>query len=106
VLAGREVNLTVRGDQEVETVNGLPDSVEGPLERGARLGALRVLVDGRLAARVPLEAAQAVPAPSALDRIDEALPGGRAAVWATGAALLALIVAAVVAFAGRHRGSR
>jgi D-alanyl-D-alanine carboxypeptidase (penicillin-binding protein 5/6) len=66
----RDVRLTVRRDARVDTHVALPSPlrVTGPLRAGARVGKVTVLVDGRLAARVPLVTARAVPAASFVRR--------------------------------------
>ena len=55
-----------------------PDEVEGPIERGERLGRATVTLDGELVERVPLRAARSVAEASVLERFDAAVPGPRA----------------------------
>jgi D-alanyl-D-alanine carboxypeptidase (penicillin-binding protein 5/6) len=66
--AQRAVAVGVRPDQRLEVTVRAPAEVEGPVRRGAALGAATVFVDGVRAARVPLRAARAVPKASLLDR--------------------------------------
>jgi len=92
LLAARSVSLTLREDEEVDVRVEAPREVSGPVGRGDRLGELTVLVDREPVGRVPLVAARGASAATALDRIDSALPGPRAVVWALalGAAFLVL----------------
>jgi serine-type D-Ala-D-Ala carboxypeptidase (penicillin-binding protein 5/6) len=106
LLATRDLRLTVRRGQRVATTVRAPEEVEGPIERGARLGEVVVRVDGERVATVPLAAAHAAPAASLLERFDGAVPGPRPLAWA--AAVLGLAAAfggALVAYARlRARG--
>lgn len=64
VVADDEVRLTVlkRDASLLRTrVTGLAEEVEGPLERGAALGTIEVLMDGEVLAEVDLVAASTVP---------------------------------------------
>ena len=71
---------------------------EAPIRRGERLGHATVTLDGHLIGRTPLLARYSVDvAPESLAaRVDDALPGPRAVVWA-------LAVAALAALADRGR---
>jgi serine-type D-Ala-D-Ala carboxypeptidase (penicillin-binding protein 5/6) len=62
LVAGRPVGLTVRRGERVRTVVDAPGKVTGPLDRGARVGTVRVFRAGQLARSVPLVTAEAVPA--------------------------------------------
>jgi len=95
LVAARRVELTVREDEKVATSFESPSEVEGPIERGERLGTAVVSVDGEVEERVALRAARAAPAASPLERLDAALPGGRALLWLL--AILALGVLAALA---------
>lgn len=100
LLADGSVSVSVRPDQDVDLRLDLPQEVEGPLERGERVGAATVAVEGEVAGRVPLVAARAVAAPSLLERADDAIPGGRTVLWlvaGTAGLLLACLVSAGVA---------
>jgi len=66
--AARTVTVGVRRDQRLDLAVRAPAEVEGPLRRGARLGAATVFVDGRRLAVVPLRTARAVPEASFADR--------------------------------------
>ncbi len=57
----RNVALTVREGQRVRRRVRGPDELEGPLEAGARVGSVTVLVDGRPVRRVALVTAAEVP---------------------------------------------
>jgi D-alanyl-D-alanine carboxypeptidase (penicillin-binding protein 5/6) len=67
--AARPVVVGLRSGQQLEVRVEAPAEVEGPIERGARIGRAAVLVDGRPAAVVPLRAGRSIPAASAFDRI-------------------------------------
>ncbi|MGH2953232.1 MAG: D-alanyl-D-alanine carboxypeptidase family protein [Solirubrobacterales bacterium] len=106
LVAARGVRLTVRRDQRVDTRVRAPEEVEGPIERGERLGEVVVTVDGERAASVPLAAARAAPAASLLERFDGSVPGPRAVAWIVAiAGLGALFIAALVVF-DRRRSRR
>jgi D-alanyl-D-alanine carboxypeptidase len=66
--AERSLQVGVRRDQRLELKVGAPEEVEGPLERGARLGRAAVFVDGRKVGFVGLRASRAVPEASLFDR--------------------------------------
>lgn len=66
--AARSVAVGLRRGQRLAVEVRAPDEVEGPVRRGAPLGRATVLVDGRVAARVPLRAGRAVPAAGSFDR--------------------------------------
>ena len=51
---GRPVTLVVRRDQRLRRVVDAPDELEGPLDRGERVGWVEVRRDGRMVRRVPL----------------------------------------------------
>jgi D-alanyl-D-alanine carboxypeptidase (penicillin-binding protein 5/6) len=64
VVAGRTVRLTVLKSEAGELKTGpvrLPEEVEGPVERGAKLGTVPVLRGGEVVAEVALVAASTVP---------------------------------------------
>ena len=67
--ATRSVTVGLRRGQSLDVRVRAPEEVEGPIRRGARLGAATVLVDGRRAATVPLRAGRAIPEASAFDRV-------------------------------------
>ena len=66
--AERPLRAGVRRGQQVEVRVDAPDEVEGPIERGARLGTATVLVAGRPVGTVPLRAGRAIPKASLFDR--------------------------------------
>ena len=59
--AARAAVLTIRDGEHIRRRVNAPDEVEGPLEAGARVGTVTVLVDGRPARRVALVTAEEVP---------------------------------------------
>ena len=66
--AERSLQAGVRRGQQVEVRVDAPSEVEGPIERGARLGTATVLVEGRPVGTVPLRASRAIPQASLFDR--------------------------------------
>jgi serine-type D-Ala-D-Ala carboxypeptidase (penicillin-binding protein 5/6) len=87
----RQVRLTVREGQRLRTRVRAPREVEGPIERGERLGRVIVRLDGDRIATVPLAAVRSAPAASWVQRYDAAIPGSRAVAWGVAAAALALV---------------
>jgi serine-type D-Ala-D-Ala carboxypeptidase (penicillin-binding protein 5/6) len=106
LVADRELALTLRRDQNVSTEVVAPDEIEGPVDRGERLGEAVIAVDGEPVGRVALVAASAVPAADLGDRVDDALPGGVAFAWVLITAALAALLILVGRAIGRSRGTR
>jgi D-alanyl-D-alanine carboxypeptidase (penicillin-binding protein 5/6) len=94
--AARSAALTVRRGAKVHTRVEAPAELEGPLPAGERVGQVVVLVDGKVAARVPLVTAAKVPEASVIRKT------GSAIGW--GVAFLVLAAAGLAAV--RYRGSR
>lgn len=101
LVATRQVRLTVRRGQRLDTRVRAPDEVDGPIDRGERLGTVVVMLDGERVATVPLAAARAASAASLLERLDGRVPGPRAFAWT--AAIIALAVILVVALVAFDR---
>jgi serine-type D-Ala-D-Ala carboxypeptidase (penicillin-binding protein 5/6) len=99
----RDVRLTIRDGQRIETELDAPAEVEGPVDRGQRLGLATVTIDGRPAARVALAAAHSVAAPTVLERVDGAIPGPRAVAWGVAFLILAAVFVGAVALYDRRR---
>jgi len=110
LAATRAVDLTVRRDQDVEVASrGVPSEIEGPIERGDRLGKAVVTLDGAEVARVPLGSTRSVDRASLIDRIDSALPGERAGAWgllALSVLTIMLVIALTIAWLRQRRASR
>lgn len=102
--AARKLELTVRRDQRLETSVEAPAEIEGPIERGERLGTVLVAVDGETVDRVALKAARAVPEASVLERFDGAVPGPRAVAWLVAVGGLGLVFVAAIVIFDRRRG--
>jgi len=77
VLDGNLTLLIPRGDEQRVTLEpALPEALPAPVEKGRQVGHVRVLVDGRETARIPVVAAEAVEAKAAgLKRIIDRWPG-------------------------------
>lgn len=67
--AAHGVALGIRKGEELEVVVRASGEVEGPIERGARLGQAVVLLEGRPVAKVPLRAGRSIPEASLFDRV-------------------------------------
>jgi D-alanyl-D-alanine carboxypeptidase (penicillin-binding protein 5/6) len=85
-----DVRLSVRRDEGVRTLVSAPAELDGPLAAGTRVGVVRVLRGDKLAARVPLVTADAVPHAGFLRR---AAPYLRWLVLLLAAAALAAVIA-------------
>ncbi|HXQ89078.1 MAG TPA: hypothetical protein VN733_05500, partial [Solirubrobacterales bacterium] len=66
--AERSLQVGVRSGERVDLRVRAPREVEGPIERGARLGSAAVFVGGRRVGAVPLRASRAIPEASFFDR--------------------------------------
>ncbi|HSS33595.1 MAG TPA: D-alanyl-D-alanine carboxypeptidase family protein [Solirubrobacterales bacterium] len=66
--AAHGVAIGIRKGEELEVVVRAPGEVEGPIERGARLGQAVVLLEGRPVAKVPLRASRSISQASLFDR--------------------------------------
>jgi D-alanyl-D-alanine carboxypeptidase (penicillin-binding protein 5/6) len=97
LVSPRAIRIGVRQDQRLKVVRDLPEEVEGPLERGERIGSATVTLDGERIASVPLLAGRDVAAPSALERIRGAIADSPVYV------VLALLVVLSVALLLRRR---
>ena len=89
-LARRDADYAVRICQDDHEIDG-PAEVEGPIERGERIGRATVLLDDRAVGTVPLIAARAIAEPTLVDRV-----GGPGVVVA--AALLLIVILIVAAY--------
>lgn len=103
LVAARTLTLTLRRGEEVATRVVAPDEVEGPVERGERLGRVVVSVGDEPVGRVPLRAGRGIAAATSLERLDAAVPGPRSVIWAAGLSGLALVVGGILAVVDRRR---
>jgi D-alanyl-D-alanine carboxypeptidase (penicillin-binding protein 5/6) len=106
VVAAEGLKLTVRRDQRVAAEVDAPTEVEGPIERGERLGRVVVEVDGERAGAVPLIAARAVAAATISDKVDSVVPGPAVVAWLLLFFALAAVLVLAVWFWGRTRWAR
>lgn len=97
LVAARVIGARVRDDQRFDTVIDAPAEIEGPIAAGAKLGSVAVLLDGKPVGRAPLVAAEAVPAPSLIDKA-----GGPVVLIAVVIGLAVILL--LVAWAIRRRG--
>jgi serine-type D-Ala-D-Ala carboxypeptidase (penicillin-binding protein 5/6) len=98
--AARSVAAGVRHGQRLSVAVRAPHEVEGPIQRGARLGEATVAIDGLTVAKVPLLAGRAVPKASALDRVESYLSENLA--WLA-ALLSAILIGGVLVLRRRKR---
>ncbi len=96
LVARRGIDVRVREDQKVKVDVEAPAEVEGPVAAGAKLGEATVTVDGRFVDRTPLVAAQAIDAPTIIDKIG----GPLVAVLII---VVAIVILAAVVIALRRR---
>jgi D-alanyl-D-alanine carboxypeptidase (penicillin-binding protein 5/6) len=94
--AERSLQVGVRKGEEVDVRVQAPQEVEGPIERGVRLGTATILVEGRRAGVVPLRAGRSIPEASFFDRAratvaDNLIPIGIVAFVILMAAVLLLL---------------
>jgi serine-type D-Ala-D-Ala carboxypeptidase (penicillin-binding protein 5/6) len=106
LLAARALTVTVREGQDVETDVIAPGEVDGPVERGERLGRAVVSVDGEPAGEVALVAARAVPSASLVERLDDAVPGPRPVLWAVAVMCVGVGFGGIVVLVDRRRARR
>ena len=92
-----DLRVTVRRGQRVETRVRAPAEVDGPVEKGDRLGVVIVFVDGDAVGRTPLAAAASASAATLVERYDAAVPGSRAVAWAIAIAVVALVLIGLIA---------
>ena len=100
----RDLRVTVRRGQRLETRVRAPDEVDGPVSEGERMGQV-VGVDRRRGGRPGRRSAatRAAAAASLLERYDAAIPGPRAVAWGVAIAALALVLIGAVAIWDRRR---
>ena len=91
--AARPLQVGVRRGQRVEVQVRAPAEVEGPLRRGARLGAATVFVAGRRVGSVPLRAGRSVPEASLFDRARGFVADNKIPI---GIALFVILIFAIV----------
>jgi serine-type D-Ala-D-Ala carboxypeptidase (penicillin-binding protein 5/6) len=107
LLAARSVPVTLRRGQRVHVAVHAPRAMAAPIARGDRIGTALVTLDGDPLARVAVLASNGL-APSGSDsvsaRVDNVLPGPRAAAWAIiGAAAVAIVIGIALALTHRRR---
>lgn len=100
LVSPRAIRIGVRDDQRLSVARDLPGEVEGPLDKGERIGTATVRLDGEKIASVPLLAGRDVVAPSTLERILGAVTDSPAY------AALVLLVVLSVALLLRRRSER
>lgn len=101
LVARRGVAVGARRDQELEVRVQAPGEIEGPVNRGERLGAALVLLDGRRVARVPLLASRRLEEASPLEKVRSGI--GSAWVLAPLALFAILLGGLAIARSRRHR---
>ena len=87
LVAARDATFTVRRGRRVQTRVSAPSELKGPLAAGERVGAVDVLVRGRVVQSVPLVTADRVAGAGFIRKATDAIGGAPVAV-----ALLVLVV--------------
>jgi D-alanyl-D-alanine carboxypeptidase (penicillin-binding protein 5/6) len=106
LVPARGIAVTVRRGERPRTVVAAPDELEGPLPRGARVGAVRVVHRGRTVATIPLVTAEAVPEAGTLRRVSESLGGPLTSVALLVMVFATMLVALRVRALRRRRRAR
>jgi D-alanyl-D-alanine carboxypeptidase (penicillin-binding protein 5/6) len=103
VVAAHGHSLVVRRDRRAPSVKvvGVPDELDGPLPRGARVGTAQVRYGGRIVARVPLVTARAVSEAGIATRVEHFLMRPLVLIG-----ILVLLAAAVPFLAARRQRPR
>lgn len=104
VVASRTTHRVVkRGERVSLRLVGVPKELDGPLARGARVGTIVVRYRGRTVDRVALLTAAPVAEATVIEKVDDTVPGGVAAL---GIVLGLLGVVTLVALGDRRRRRR
>lgn len=103
LVPGSTLGVGVRRGQAIEVGYELPTEVEGPVRRGAGIGRATVVLDGRPAGSVALLAAEAVSAPTVVERVVGAVEENPLAI---GGAVFAILLGVVVLSRRRKRRAR
>jgi serine-type D-Ala-D-Ala carboxypeptidase (penicillin-binding protein 5/6) len=107
LVAAQTVKRTARkGDKLIVTVSGAPETIDGPLDKGARVGTVSVTQRGKVVARVPLVTASPVDAASFFDRLRDWLDRPVTLVLLAAFALCSLYLVLLRRRAVRRRQSR
>jgi serine-type D-Ala-D-Ala carboxypeptidase (penicillin-binding protein 5/6) len=104
LVAARKLEVPLRRGQKLDLTTRAPSEVEGPIERGERLGKATVTVDGRDAGAVALIAGRAADEATILEQGRARLPRP-AVLVAIGAVVILLVFAVARRRAGRDRRS-
>lgn len=81
LVASRTTRRVIRrGEKTTITLVGVPKKLDGPLPRGSRQGTIVVRYRGRVVDRVALLTAEPVAAATVIEKVDDTVPGGVAAL--------------------------
>ena len=97
------IRVGVRDDQALEVGYEIPDEVEGPIRRGARIGRAIIVVDGERVRIAPLLASSAVSAPTVTEEVLAAVEENLLLVGIAG---FAILLAALAFGQSRKRKAR
>jgi len=92
VSSPRPVRIGVRDGEELALAIDLPDEVEGPIERGERLGSATVRLDGDVVGRVPLLADRSVAEAGVAERALAAATSNAVYIFAAVFAILVVVL--------------
>jgi serine-type D-Ala-D-Ala carboxypeptidase (penicillin-binding protein 5/6) len=104
LLAARTLTVGARRGQRVATRVEAPGEVEGPIQKGQRLGRVIVTVDGREIGSAPLVAGRSLPPPTPLSKLRARLPD--TLILLAAAAIVIVMGAALAVRARRPPRSR
>ena len=98
--AEHSLQVGVRRGEQVDLRVGAPGEVEGPIQRGARLGSATVFVEGLEVGTVPLRASRAIPEASFFDRARATVADNKIPI---GIVLFVILMVAVLLLLRRRR---
>jgi serine-type D-Ala-D-Ala carboxypeptidase (penicillin-binding protein 5/6) len=88
LVAERELRISMRRGEKLDTEITAPDEVEGPIDRGEELGELTATIDGRDAGSVALVAARAADEATFFERARSAISAPIAVIVIAGVVIL------------------
>ena len=92
LVSPRAVRVGVREGEELTLALNVPEQVEGPIERGRRIGSATVLIDGDALTTVPLRAGRPVAEPSLFERALDAFTSNLVYLAAALLVILSLVL--------------
>lgn len=90
LVAAKDLEVTVRRGEQIETVIDAPGEVEGPIDPGERVGRATAVIGGEAAGSVPLVADRRVDKAGLFQRVRSSIPAAVAVIPA--AAIVIMVV--------------